>query len=291
MFANFTEETCTGTGDTLALAGITTGNIPFSESFANGDLVAYVLEDSAGTIKVAGIGTYVSATDDITRNDTWNWNGTVIDENPSTNITLSGGTHTVRCDVGVTALYSLDVSVDKTAPMFNGIVNSSAGGGSRTLTANQQIAMVFDLRAATLVSTLGINVQTADASGLASIGLARMVGGISDSSYIASGTIDITSSGQKTISVDMMLPASYYMCHIVTDSSTAEFTTGSNSFSSTSVTWTPLLKQGYSRRDHPVDFLGLSGVTSGVLVADPSTVLGTIAQSTNERPLLWRMTP
>ena len=52
MFANFTEETCIGTGDTLALAGITTGNIPFSESFANGDLVAYVLEDSAGAINV-----------------------------------------------------------------------------------------------------------------------------------------------------------------------------------------------------------------------------------------------
>jgi len=99
MFANFTEETCTGTGATLALAGVTTGNIPFSESFADGDPVAYVVEDSGGTIKVAGVGAYVSATDDITRDDTWNWNGTVIDDNPSTNITLSGGTHTVRCDV------------------------------------------------------------------------------------------------------------------------------------------------------------------------------------------------
>lgn len=97
MFANFTEETCTGTGSTLALAGATTGNIVFSESFADGELVAYVLEDSGGTIKVAGVGAYVSATDDITRADTWNWNGTVIDDTPSTNITLSGGTHTVRC--------------------------------------------------------------------------------------------------------------------------------------------------------------------------------------------------
>lgn len=97
MFANFTEETCTGTGATLALAGATTGRIEFSKSFADGDLVAYVLEDSGGTIITAGVGTYVSVTDDITRNDTWNWNGTVIDENPSTNITLNGGIHTVRC--------------------------------------------------------------------------------------------------------------------------------------------------------------------------------------------------
>src|SRR6056297_1809129 len=82
----------------MALAGATTGNIPFSESFADGDPVAYVVEDSGGLIKVAGIGTYVSATDDITRNDTWNWNGTIVDNNPTSNITLSGGTNTIRCD-------------------------------------------------------------------------------------------------------------------------------------------------------------------------------------------------
>ena len=97
MFANFTEETCTGTGATLALAGATTGRIAFNKSFADGDLVAYVLEDSGGIIIVAGVGTYVSATDDITRADTWTWNGTVIDETPASNITLNGGTHTVRC--------------------------------------------------------------------------------------------------------------------------------------------------------------------------------------------------
>ncbi len=98
MFGNFLEETCTGTGATLALAGATTGNIRFQEKFADGDLVEYVVDDSGGTIKVGGTGIYVSATDDITRNDTWNWNGTTYDENPTTNITLSGGTHTVRCD-------------------------------------------------------------------------------------------------------------------------------------------------------------------------------------------------
>ena len=112
MYANFTEETATGTGATLALAGVTTGNIAFSKSFADGDLVAYVVEDSAGTIKVAGVGTYVSATDDITRSDTWNWNGTVIDDNPATNITLGGGTHTVRCDVVSTTLAGLTMPTD-----------------------------------------------------------------------------------------------------------------------------------------------------------------------------------
>ena len=99
MYANFTAQEGTGTGDTIELSDAIVDRILFSKSFADGDLVAYVLEDSGGVIKVAGVGTYVSATDDITRNDTWNWNGTVIDDNPSTNITLSGGTHTVRCDV------------------------------------------------------------------------------------------------------------------------------------------------------------------------------------------------
>ena len=97
-FTNFTEETCTGTGATLELAGATSGNLTFSLSFSDGDFVAYALEEGgAGTQKIAGIGTYVSATDDITRNDLWNYNGTVTDDNPSSNITLNGDTHTIRC--------------------------------------------------------------------------------------------------------------------------------------------------------------------------------------------------
>jgi len=99
MFGNFLEETATGTGATLALAGVTNAGWPtFSEKFVDGDLVAYVVDDSGGTIKVGGVGTYVSATDDITRSDTWSWNGSTYDDSPATNITLSGGTHTVRCD-------------------------------------------------------------------------------------------------------------------------------------------------------------------------------------------------
>lgn len=99
-YGNFIEETSTGTGDTQALAGATSGNIQFQEKFADGEAVRYVIEDSAGVIRVGGIGLYVSATDDITRNDTWSWNGTTYSDDPNqTNITLGGGTHTIRCDV------------------------------------------------------------------------------------------------------------------------------------------------------------------------------------------------
>lgn len=136
MLGNFLEETCTGTGGTLALAGATTDNIAFQEKFADGDLVSYVLIDSGGTIKVGGIGAYVSATDDITRQDTWNWNGTVYDDSPSTNITLGGGTHTVRCDalsdgIGNGGVTSARIQMPDT---FNEISASfSISGGDRML--------------------------------------------------------------------------------------------------------------------------------------------------------------
>ena len=97
MFANFTEESCTGTGDSLSLQGNTVGNLPFSASFNDGERVAYVLEDAAGSIKISGVGNYVSATNSITRGDMWNYDGTQINEAVTTNITLTGGTHTIRC--------------------------------------------------------------------------------------------------------------------------------------------------------------------------------------------------
>ena len=99
IYANFTEETCTGTGDILTLIGATTGNIRFDLSLSVGDFISCALVDSGGTIKVAGVYEY-TAVDQLTRSDTWNINASsVVDDNPSSNITLSGGTHTVRCDV------------------------------------------------------------------------------------------------------------------------------------------------------------------------------------------------
>lgn len=138
-YSNFTEETCTGTGATMALAGATTGNIVFSESFADGDEVNYIIEDSNGVNKVSGVGTYVSATDDITRNDTWSWNGTVIDDDPTqSNITLSGGTHTIHCDV-------IDKEFNTGGVTSGRIYNSSLFhemGATLNLSATQRIAYI-----------------------------------------------------------------------------------------------------------------------------------------------------
>jgi len=162
VFSNFTEETCTGTGATLALAGVTTGNIAFSKSFADGDLVAYVLEDSGGTIKVAGVGTYVSATDDITRNDTWNWNGTVIDDNPSTNITLSGGTHTIRCDVVNNQLAPVRTDYLNVRADSQYVVDAWSKGTSitRSGVANRLWVMPFMVVAPVTLSGMGVDITS-----------------------------------------------------------------------------------------------------------------------------------
>tara|TARA_R110000796_G_scaffold29892_1_gene80274 strand:+ start:1 stop:846 length:846 start_codon:yes stop_codon:yes gene_type:complete len=155
MYANFTEETCTGTGDILTLSGLTTGNLTFSTSFADGDLVSYVVEDSGGSIKVAGVGTYNTA-NTITRNDSWNYNGTVVDKNPSTNIVLSAGTHTVRCDAVAANLRNMSViksAIGNYIPSAHHVASADATGFS--LLPNILYCSPFLLRDATEVSALG----------------------------------------------------------------------------------------------------------------------------------------
>jgi len=203
MFANFTEETATGTGATLALAGITTGNIAFSKSFADGDLVAYVVEDSGGTIKVAGIGTYVSATDDITRNDTWNWNGTVVDDSPSTNITLSGGTHTVRCDLVDKKISPIPPATKNVLAIYRNIrpYNSRGeyGGASLTLSSTIVSHTLVYIPAGLSIDAITFNVTTAIAASLTRVGVAILnKDGEVIKSIAESASIDTATTGLKT---------------------------------------------------------------------------------------------
>lgn len=104
MFANFTEEACTGTGDVLTLAGATNGNLPFSASFNDGDSVACAVRDADGVTKVAGIYTFNAADNTITRADAWSWDGTSVDKQPVANIALSGGVHTITCTESISTL-------------------------------------------------------------------------------------------------------------------------------------------------------------------------------------------
>lgn len=95
MFGNFLEETCTGTGTTITLAGATQYGIAFSNLYSNTDSVPYVIVDANGINRVGGVGTYNTG-GTITRNDSWTWNGTTYDSSPAGNLTLTGGTHTIR---------------------------------------------------------------------------------------------------------------------------------------------------------------------------------------------------
>ena len=233
MFANFTEETCTGTGDTMALAGATTGNIAFSESFADGQKVAYVIEDSGGTIKVAGIGTYVSATDDITREDSWTWNGTVIDTNPSSNLTLSGGTHTIRCDAtGAQSLANLAASGQDAIRSLNAFDtgdNIPAHNSTNTPTANRLTWVAVYFVTPRIMTEFFLDVTTADGAatnfrqGVYAPGSDGRPGAL----LADSGNIDVSSTGvvRTTLSKPLVLSQGYYFFGVVTDSTTVRVRT------------------------------------------------------------------
>jgi hypothetical protein len=253
MFANFTEETCTGTGDTLALAGAVTGAIPFSASFADGDLVAYVVEDSGGSIKVAGVGTYVSATDDIIRNDTWNYNGTVVDKNPSTNITLSGGTHTIRCDA---VARGLSITPNQPAKWYmnaNGYDSADNWDGSTSTSqvsvANTCIYGGIRLNRARVISSLTVNVISGDAgatlskAGFYSVGLDSK-----PDKLLASVSIDVTTTGITSASLvsPILLPAGDYYTAFVTDGTPTMRTFLGGALSATSYANTLLIPRNYA---------------------------------------------
>ena len=94
-FRNFIEETCTGTGTTITLTGPTDNSRDFNDIYTNGEQFSYVIEDANGVNVVGGIGTYNTG-DTITRNDTFNFDGTGYDDAPTGNLTLSAGTHIIR---------------------------------------------------------------------------------------------------------------------------------------------------------------------------------------------------
>jgi len=201
-----TSVTCTGTSATLALAGATTGNITFSETFADGDLVAYVVEDSGGSIKVAGTGSYVSSTDDITRDDNWNFNGSVVDDNPSTNITLSGGTHTVRCSSIGSNMRTKSIDFVGLSDTYKhiSVVGSLGADGATTLVVNTTVILHTPhfIRAGMTIDAIRIEVSSAVASSLTRVGISSIN---TDGEVLAllreSANIDTSTTGVKLATI------------------------------------------------------------------------------------------
>lgn len=287
MFLNFTEETCTGTAAVLTLAGATADNNAFGKTGngVDGAVYACVVEDGDGVKKVAGIYTFDKTANTLTRDDTWNDNGTTIDNNPATNIALSAGTHTVRCDVVGSELIGLaGYSKSMTASrVMNGIHGNNSTGTGASFGADKQWAVAFLLKEASLIQSLAINCyNVADAAGLAAIGLSRLVDGLSDSTYLANGSIDITTTGTKTLTINKILQPGWYMCHLVTNSATVNF----EQLGGTSLGWSPLRESLYNNRNATSAKLTKSGVTGGVLTADPSTVISQTVGG-DSAPLFW----
>lgn len=207
MYANFTEETCTGTGDTLTLSGLTTGNLTFSTSFADGDLVSYVVEDSGGSIKVVGVGTYNTA-NTITRNDSWNYNGTVVDKNPSTNIVLSAGTHTVRCDA-VDGSFAKAIGISRNGTKISGHFLSEGATSTQSINANTVYYIPFlnDSGAPLSPSSIAVGVTTAGtAAARVIIGFATAYNGEPYKLLFQTSELDASTTGLKSGSVADSIP-------------------------------------------------------------------------------------
>lgn len=230
MFTNFTEETCTGVGDTLTLAGAVTGKLPFSLSFNDGELVSYTLEDSGNSIKVTGIGTYNSSGDTITRNDNWNYNGTVIDKNPSTNIALSGGTHEIRCDsvaenIQVNASYKLDAMSGSHDALPDNWINPN---DSNSLPVANTVAFIAAYYASPVeFNTLQVGVLSSSATDVVQIGICSCgLNGLPDpDGVIEIVTVDVTSAGDVLTSLSQThkIPAGRYFVFISNKDASAGF--------------------------------------------------------------------
>ena len=289
MFSPFTEENCTGTGDVITCTGATYNNLPFSASFSDGDRVSYALRDSGGVIKIAGVGVWNSG-NTITRGDTWNYNGTVVDKNPSSNIVLSNGTHTITC-CPTQETFSLSPHKHRTRTTnrthWNGICNSHAGIVSTSINQDTQYAYIFQLMESDFITNLEIVVQTADAGALAAIGITKCIDGEPENTYLVNSALDVATSGLTLITVNQYLEAGWYFIHIVTNSAGVCQFNGGASFNSTGVGWTPLRKTLYANRNFPCHHLDKATVTGGTLDPNPNTVTSNSTSTTNTRPLLF----
>lgn len=143
MIKNFTQETCSISGSTVTLQGAFGGGVPFSKSFSHGDLVHYAISSPSGA-KVTGVGIYLAPGNQIARQDSWSYDGSTIDENPSSNIHLGSGTHSIACVPNNTDFDSL---AGLSSPNIFGTEYTSSTGVGGTTTATSGSVMGMFLQA------------------------------------------------------------------------------------------------------------------------------------------------
>lgn len=238
FLADFVEESCTGTGDTISLTGATSGNRTYASAFSDGQLCGYIIKDSGGTIKVSGIGTYNTTGDTITRNDISTWNGVVATEYPSTNLTLSGGTHTISCNVTNQILIGMSGGGIRPYPStktFPANMDCHSGAQNATMVPNrQQFASHWYDHAFTTtgVSVRVSTVNTGDTTGY--LGVTRLSDDCTHSDYFISGTVDMSTTGVKTVAWSGIITPGWYGMHFLSPSNhTMEGASGTGGYTRT----------------------------------------------------------
>ena len=234
MFANLTEETCTGTGNVLTLLGATAGNRPYSRGFDDGALASYVVKDSAGVITASGIGTYATAANTITRNDSENDNGTITDKNPATNIALSAGTHTITCDVVSERLISSNITAASipSGSRYHVPDNFLSQDYEATPSADRAVFVCGLFLSPRTITSFAISIETlAISSNTRQAIYSCNADGSVGKLLVDSGNIDISTTGLKitNLAQPLKLSAGQYWFGVVTDNAVARWKGVNNS--------------------------------------------------------------
>lgn len=272
MYKNFTAETCTGTGLTMTLTGALAKRAAFGETgnFVDGSLVSYVIEDADGTIIVAGVGVYNSGANSITRSDTYNLTGSGVDNNPSSNVTLSGGTHTIRCDYSSQYGSSFSPRASRNTTGISSILGMSANVIFGGFTADKMYFTPFPVFSRGTYTEVGTEVGSAGA-GDVRVGLyTNGFDGLPDRLIVDSGAMSVSSTVfiSNSVSEFEVIPGLYWAA-MVSDVN----------FGVSSGTEFALLTGGYELNSNPGSPLAFMRVdfTFGAMPAQAPTGTATLS--------------
>jgi len=223
MFANFTGETATSSGDVLTCTGALPDHITFSKSFAEGALVAYVAKDA--TKKVSGWGVYSTGT--ITRNDSSNYDGTNVNKNPLTNIALTGVV-TVTCEDDADKIDATMVQYRAGTSTISAPPNIISPSVSKGRGAGHRAWFPCFFPSAFSIKAMGLWVSTADAGSvetLAGIYSSNKNTGEAHELLFSTGHLDCSAAVAvlETLAKPLIQPAGIYWLVSQSDSATARF--------------------------------------------------------------------
>lgn len=232
MFLNMTGETCTGTGDVLTLTGALAGHnaVGKTGNAEDGGAYSFVVADADGVTKVAGAYTFDKNANTLTRNDSWNSTASAVDKNPSSNIALSAGTHTIICAPIPDSQALPFLGSHSVSPRSNsGYMGSGHNQGSlnSTITPDRLMLGQEVIDQGVLIHNLTVSCTTAggvDAKCRLSIWRLTDISTIKEL-ICETDVLDCTTSGNKkhTFPSPIRLPAGIYRFGFIGNDSTMKF--------------------------------------------------------------------